>query len=327
MIVDGTPRDGGAVQSGDRLLDHARPGRQPAARRASCRLHVSAPSVRAGIVVTGTEVLTGRVSDRNGPWLAERLRELGVDLAYMTIVGDRPEDMRAALEFMAAQRRRPDRHERRPRADRRRPDGRGRRGASRGARWCSTRRSRSASRRSCGRWRTLAEPRRRRSRRPTASRPTIPRGATVLEPVGTAPGLVVPPARGAPSAHGPTVVVLPGPPRELQPMWSAGARDATRCARRSRGATVYRQRTLRLFGIPESEIAETLRVAERDGRAARAARDHDLPETRRGRDRDALRARRRRTPTTPSWRSSRSATPTRCSRATAAPSTSRSRRC
>jgi len=26
--------------------------------------------------LTGTEVLTGRVSDRNGPWLAERLREL-----------------------------------------------------------------------------------------------------------------------------------------------------------------------------------------------------------------------------------------------------------
>ncbi len=40
-------------------------------------------SARAGIVVTGTEVLTGRVSDRNGPWLAERLRELGVDLAHI----------------------------------------------------------------------------------------------------------------------------------------------------------------------------------------------------------------------------------------------------
>ncbi len=50
--------------------------------------------MRAGIVVTGTEVLTGRVSDRNGPWLAERLRELGVDLAYTTIVGDRPQDIR-----------------------------------------------------------------------------------------------------------------------------------------------------------------------------------------------------------------------------------------
>src|ERR1700704_3660948 len=58
-------------------------------------------SARAGIVVTGTEVLTGRVSDRNGPWLAERLRELGVDLAFTAIVGDRREDMEAALRFMA----------------------------------------------------------------------------------------------------------------------------------------------------------------------------------------------------------------------------------
>jgi hypothetical protein len=44
-------------------------------------------SARAGIVVTGTEVLTGRVSDRNGPWLSDRLRELGVDLAHIAIVG------------------------------------------------------------------------------------------------------------------------------------------------------------------------------------------------------------------------------------------------
>ena len=58
---------------------------------------------RAGIVVTGTEVLTGRVRDRNGPWLAERLNELGVDVAYTTIVGDRPEDMEGALRFMAGE--------------------------------------------------------------------------------------------------------------------------------------------------------------------------------------------------------------------------------
>src|ERR671936_531803 len=38
-------------------------------------------SARAGIVVTGTEVLTGRVADRNGPWVSDRLREQGVDLA------------------------------------------------------------------------------------------------------------------------------------------------------------------------------------------------------------------------------------------------------
>src|ERR671938_471461 len=56
---------------------------------------------RAGIVVTGTEVLTGRIQDRNGPWLSDRLAELGVDLAHITICGDRPGDMEAQLRFLA----------------------------------------------------------------------------------------------------------------------------------------------------------------------------------------------------------------------------------
>ena len=56
---------------------------------------------RAGIVVTGTEVLTGRVRDRNGPWLSDRLLELGVELAHITICGDRPQDIEAQLRFMA----------------------------------------------------------------------------------------------------------------------------------------------------------------------------------------------------------------------------------
>ena len=52
-------------------------------------------SARAGIVVTGTEVLTGRIQDRNGPWVADRLLELGVELAHITICGDRPTDIEA----------------------------------------------------------------------------------------------------------------------------------------------------------------------------------------------------------------------------------------
>ena len=60
-------------------------------------------SARAGIVVTGTEVLTGRVQDRNGPWLSDRLLELGVELADITICGDRPEDIESQLRFIAAQ--------------------------------------------------------------------------------------------------------------------------------------------------------------------------------------------------------------------------------
>jgi PncC family amidohydrolase len=88
----------------------------------------------------------------------------------------------------------------------------------------------------------------------------IPRGATVIDPVGTAPGLVVPPLEGS----GPTVVVLPGPPRELKPMWeTARTTDAFKAA--IAGATVYRRGILRLFGIPESEIANTLRAAEAAG--------------------------------------------------------------
>jgi nicotinamide-nucleotide amidase len=219
--------------------------------------------VRAGIVVTGTEVLTGRVSDRNGPWLAERLRELGVDLAYTTIVGDRPEDMRAALEFMAA---------REldvivtsgglgPTADDLTAEVVG---AFQGREMVldealSERIARIVAP-LMKRWPNIDPDAIAQANRKQA---TIPRGASVLEPVGTAPGLVVPPAAGAP-APAATVVVLPGPPRELQPMWGQALESqALRAA--LAGATVYRQHTLRLFGIPESEIAETLRVAEREG--------------------------------------------------------------
>jgi nicotinamide-nucleotide amidase len=88
----------------------------------------------------------------------------------------------------------------------------------------------------------------------------IPRGATVLDPVGTAPGLVVPPADGT----GPTVVVLPGPPRELHPMWRMAVEtEALQAA--IAGAPAYRHGIVRLFGIPESEIANTLREAQAAG--------------------------------------------------------------
>jgi len=43
--------------------------------------------VRAGIVATGSELLTGRITDRNGPWVAERLGELGVEVSHLLLVG------------------------------------------------------------------------------------------------------------------------------------------------------------------------------------------------------------------------------------------------
>jgi nicotinamide-nucleotide amidase len=61
----------------------------------------------------------------------------------------------------------------------------------------------------------------------------------------------------------PAIVVLPGPPRELHTMWPEAVETSAfqeAVGRRTR----YEQQTLRMFGIPESEIAETLRVAERE---------------------------------------------------------------
>lgn len=81
----------------------------------------------------------------------------------------------------------------------------------------------------------------------------VPEGATVLDPVGTAPGVVIP--------GSPTIVVLPGPPKELQGMWSAAvATDVVQQAISLR--TVYRQETVRMFGLAESGLAETLRAAQ-----------------------------------------------------------------
>jgi nicotinamide-nucleotide amidase len=214
---------------------------------------------RAGVVVTGTEVLTGIISDRNGPWLSEQLRGIGVELAHLSIVGDRPQDMRSVLDFFAAEgldlivtsgglg----------PTADDLTAEVVGEfQGREMVLDEPLEERIAEILRPLMARWPGLDMESIRKSNRKQA---VIPAGATVLEPVGTAPGLVVPPA-----SEGPTVVVLPGPPRELQPMWvTAVGTEAFRAA--MGGATEYRRGMLRMFGIPESEIAATLRAYEEDG--------------------------------------------------------------
>jgi nicotinamide-nucleotide amidase len=233
-------------------------------------------TLRAGIVVTGTEVLTGVIADRNGPWLSDRLRDLGVDLAHIMIVGDRREDVRAALDFLAR-------------------EGMGLIVTSGGLGPTADDLTAEVVGEFQSRAMVLDEALQARIAeilRPLAKRfpnldmdairagnrkqAVIPQGATILDPVGTAPGLIVPPASGVvhglPHAEadggseraGPTVLVLPGPPRELQPMWDAALQTEAMCLALA-GAGEYRVRTLRMFGIPESEIAETLRIAERDG--------------------------------------------------------------
>ena len=58
----------------------------------------------------------GIIADRNGPWLSERLRERGVELAHIIVVGDRPGGRARRARLPRRRGRRPDPHHRRARA-------------------------------------------------------------------------------------------------------------------------------------------------------------------------------------------------------------------
>jgi nicotinamide-nucleotide amidase len=213
--------------------------------------------IRAGIVVTGTEVLTGRISDRNGPWVSEQLAAHGVEVAHILIVGDRPEDLEAALRFLAG-------------------EGMDLIVTSGGLGPTADDLTAEVVARFAGRELVLdpemedkisaiirAFARRRGGLDEEAlvaanrKQAMVPEGSVALDPVGTAPGLVVP-------AGERVVVVLPGPPRELQPMWpvALATEPVQEVLARS---TPLRAYTLRMFGVPESEIAKSLREIEAEG--------------------------------------------------------------
>jgi nicotinamide-nucleotide amidase len=214
--------------------------------------------IRAGIVVTGTEVLTGRISDSNGPWVSEQLAEHGVEVAHIVVVADRPDDLEAALRFLAAEE-----------MDLIVTTG--------GLGPTADDLTGEVVARFAGRELLLdevveekiAEILRVFARRggfdfdeeavmeANRKQAMVPEGALALDPVGTAPGLVVP-------AGERIVIVLPGPPRELRPMWPVALETAPVQAVLAR-ATPLRGYTLRMFGVPESEIAKSLREIEADG--------------------------------------------------------------
>ncbi len=208
------------------------------------------------MVVTGTEVLTGRISDSNGPWVSERLAEHGVEVAHILVVADRPDDLEAALRFMAT-------------------EGMDLIVTTGGLGPTADDLTAEIVGRFAGRELLLdeemeakiAEILRGFTHRfdfdeeavmeANRKQAMVPAGATTLDPVGTAPGLVVP-------AGERVVIVLPGPPRELQPMWPVAV--ATEPVRAILGrAMPLHGYTLRMFGVPESEIAKSLREIESAG--------------------------------------------------------------
>ena len=86
---------------------------------------------------------------------------------------------------------------------------------------------------------------------------TLPEGAISLGLAGTAPGLVV-------EANGTPVVILPGPPVELQRLWP-NALETEPVRRVLAGGRPPLRRTLRLFGLGESQVAQAFQEAGGDG--------------------------------------------------------------
>jgi nicotinamide-nucleotide amidase len=204
--------------------------------------------MRAGIVVTGTEVLSGIIRDANGPWLSEALRGHGVTVTHIVVVGDRPDDLRGALDFLSG-------HDLvitsgglGPTADDLTADV--------VAAWAGAEMEHDPALEERI-WSVVQGLRRRMPFEEEAMRAGarkqafVPRGAAVLEPVGTAPGLLV-------SSSGPLVAVLPGPPRELQTMWRSAV-ETSPLKELLAAAGTLEQRILRFFPLPEPQIAATLR--------------------------------------------------------------------
>jgi nicotinamide-nucleotide amidase len=205
----------------------------------------------AVVLVTGSELVRGGRTDENGPFLARELSTRGIEPERVLVVGDRPdaleeafrESLDAALVVTS-----------------------GGLGPTHDDRTVETL-ARVASRELvidppleeeiAAVVRGLSE----RFRRPyeefesgVRKQATIPEGAVSLGLAGTAPGLVV-------EVGSTVVVVLPGPPGELQRLW-ARALETVPVQRVLEAASRPGHRVLRFFGLPESAVA---RVVERAG--------------------------------------------------------------
>ncbi len=224
---------------------------------------------RAVFVVTGSELVRGERADLNGPFLAREALSLGLEPARIIVVGDGEAELEEAIRLGLE-------------ADLCVTSGglgptHDDRTAEIVARAAGVELElREELREEIGAVsRAIAE----RLRRPYADfetgvrkQATLPVGAISLGLAGTAPGFVL---RGA---QGTVVVVLPGPPPELQRLWPR-ALETEPVRRVLARAKPPQRRTLRFFGASESAIARALAEAggERDGvEATICARDFEI---------------------------------------------------
>jgi nicotinamide-nucleotide amidase len=206
----------------------------------------------AAILITGSELLLGLVADRNTSFLARTLDRLGVDLQRVLLVGDAEHEIVDGLRML---------------------EGHDLIVTSGGLGPTHDDRTVAAVAAASGRSISLDQPLRdkiaaimdafaRRRGIPSADytdgidkQALVPDGAHVIDPIGTAPGLIVP---WAPS----TVVVLPGPPSELAQMWPIV--EAHPAMTVMRGGEQLERSLLRVFNVSESVVARAFDEAGGD---------------------------------------------------------------
>ena len=223
---------------------------------------------RAVVVVTGSELVRGDRTDLNGPFLAREVLELGLEPARIEIVGDAEEELADALrtglraDLVITSGGLGPTHDDRTVELLARVTGRE-------LRVDTTLQEQigAVSRAVAG-----------RLRRPYADfepgvdkQASLPDGGAAIGLAGTAPGIVL-------EHEGTVVVVLPGPPGELQRLWRL-ALESEPVRRLLARARPPGRRTLRFYGASESAVARALAEAggERPGvETTICARDFEI---------------------------------------------------
>jgi nicotinamide-nucleotide amidase len=223
---------------------------------------------RAVVVVTGSELVRGDRTDRNGPFVATELLRLGIEPARIVIVGDREDELEPALvegiraDLCVVSGGLGPTHDDRTvelvaRAVKRDLilDDELQREIESISRAFAARTGRDYADFETG----------------VRKQATIPDGALSLGLAGTAPGLVL-------EHEGSVIVILPGPPPELQRLW-AGALETEPVQRVLARTQAPELRHLRFFGASESAVAKSLAEAGGDGNGVEAticARDFEI---------------------------------------------------
>ena len=209
---------------------------------------------RAAIVASGSELVRGDRSDRNGPYLAADLLRRGVEPARITVVGDDPTDLEEALrdglthDLLVVSGGLGPTHDDRTIELLAHAAGVGlhvedelEAAIEELSRSVATRLERPYADFAAG----------------VRKQATLPDGAEWVGLVGTAPAVVL-------SLGDRVAVALPGPPRELQALWPRVCETEPMQQLLAR-AVEPRRRVLRMFGISESSVAQALADAGGDG--------------------------------------------------------------